>query len=175
MIAGLAAVQAVREETGLQAALKWPNDVMVLVERRWHKVGGILVETAFAGERIDCAILGLGLNVNVEREQLPEAEVPATSLFIAGGQRVARLPLLATLLVRLEEAYESAAAGRSPQPAWDALLVTRGQPIRVRGEGFELAGIATGTDEWGRLLVRDALGAVHAVTAADVTLREEAR
>lgn len=175
MIAGLASVQAVREVAGLHAALKWPNDVMVLVEEQWRKAGGILLETALDGETIRHAIVGIGLNVNVARRQLPEAPTPATSLLLAGGQAVARLPLLSTLLLRLEEAYEPAAAGQSPQPAWDELLVTRGRPVTVHGEGIVLAGMATGTDEWGRLLVRDATGAIHAVSAGDVTLREESR
>lgn len=174
MLAGLASVQAVGKETGLQAALKWPNDVMVRVESQWRKVGGILLETVFSGETIRQAILGIGLNVNVEQAHLPETPVPATSLLVAGGRPVARLPLLSTLLLRLEEGYEAAAEGRSPQPAWDGLLMTRGRPVVVRGEGVRLEGIATGTDEWGRLLVRDATGAIHAISAGDVTLREGA-
>jgi biotin-(acetyl-CoA carboxylase) ligase len=113
--------------------------------------------------------------VNVERGQLPETPVPATSLLAASGQPVERLPLLGALLLRLEQGYEAAVEGRSPQPAWDDLLVTRGRPVTVHGDGVQLDGVATGTDEWGRLLVRDAEGAVHAVSAADVTLRGEAQ
>jgi BirA family biotin operon repressor/biotin-[acetyl-CoA-carboxylase] ligase len=173
MLAGLASVQAIQEATGLQVALKWPNDVMALADGQWHKVGGILLETAFAGDAIEYAIAGIGLNVNVEPEYLPQAAVPATSLQAATGRRVDRLPLLAGVLLRLEESYEAAAAGQSPQPAWDELLITRGRPVLVRGEGLALEGVAAGTDEWGRLLVQDATGEVHAVAAADVTLRTE--
>ncbi|NLF64232.1 MAG: biotin--[acetyl-CoA-carboxylase] ligase [Chloroflexi bacterium] len=173
MIAGLAAVQAIRDQTGLRAALKWPNDVMVQVGGKWRKAGGILLETALDGDTIRHAILGIGLNVNVEQGELPDAPTPATSLLVAGGLPVARLPLLAALLLRLEATYEATVVGRSPQPDWDALLVTRGRPVRVRGHELELEGIATGTDEWGRLLVQDAGGTIHAVAAGDVTLREE--
>jgi BirA family biotin operon repressor/biotin-[acetyl-CoA-carboxylase] ligase len=172
MLAGLASVRAIQEATGLQVALKWPNDVMALADGRWHKVGGILLETTFAGDAMEYAIAGIGLNVNVEPEHLPQAAVPATSLQAATGQPVDRLSLLAAVLLRLEESYEGVAAGQSPQPAWDELLINRGRPVLVRGEGLALEGVAGGTDEWGRLLVQDATGAVHAVAAADVTLRE---
>src|SRR5690606_20705774 len=126
-----------------------------------------------SGDIIGHAIAGIGLNVNVEQGELPDAPTPATSLLVAGGLPVARLPLLSALLLRLEEAFEVTEVGRSPQPAWDELLVTRGKPVRVRGDEVELEGIARGTDEWGRLLVQDATGAIHAVAAGDVTLREE--
>jgi BirA family transcriptional regulator, biotin operon repressor / biotin---[acetyl-CoA-carboxylase] ligase len=173
MMAGIAVVEAVRWETGLPAALKWPNDVMLPLAGGWHKTGGLLLETAFAGEVIDHAITGIGLNVNVSAGQMPQTATPATSLLAASGQPVARLPLLRELLERFEALYEAAAAGQSPQPAWDALLLTRGRPVSVHGAGLDLTGTATGTDRWGRLLVEDETGSVHAVTAGDVTLRGE--
>jgi BirA family transcriptional regulator, biotin operon repressor / biotin---[acetyl-CoA-carboxylase] ligase len=172
MIAGIAAVEAIRAESGLDAALKWPNDVMLPVRGGWQKTGGLLLETGFAGEAIDLAVLGIGLNVNVTAGQLPQTPRPATSLLLAGGRPVARLRLLGALLERIEALYEAVEAGQSPQAAWDALLATKGQPVTVSGSGQTIEGIAAGTDTWGRLLVRDETGREHAVAAGDVSLRE---
>jgi BirA family transcriptional regulator, biotin operon repressor / biotin---[acetyl-CoA-carboxylase] ligase len=173
MMAGIAMVEAVRRETGLPAALKWPNDVMLPLAGHWHKTGGLLLETAFAGGAIEHAITGIGLNVNVRAGQLPQTATPATSLLAASGKPVARLSLLMEVLERLEALYEAAATGQSPQPAWDALLLTRGRPVTVQGAGLLVEGTAIGTDGRGQLLIKDEMGMVHVVAAGDVTLRGE--
>lgn len=171
MCAGLAAVEAVEAETDLRAGLKWPNDVMLATAEGWRKVGGLLLETEMEDDRLRLTIVGIGLNVNIPPEQLPTPG--ATSLLAARGEATPRLPLLATLLERLERWYEAAEQGESPQPAWNSRLITLGRRVRVSGGPETVAGTAQGTDEWGRLLVRDEEGCVHAVPAGDVTLREE--
>lgn len=173
MCAGLAVVDAVESETGLRAGLKWPNDVMLKTDSGWRKIGGLLLETELEDDHLQLAVLGIGLNVNIPLEQLPAPG--ATSLLAAGGQTTPRLPLLAALLEHLERRYEAADQGESPQPAWDRRLITRGQQVQVSGGRETVEGIAEGTDEWGRLLVRDDEGRVHALAAGDVTLREEGR
>lgn len=171
MCAGLAVVEAVEAKTDLHAGLKWPNDVMLATAEGWRKTAGLLLETELEDEQLRLAVLGIGLNVNIPPEQLPTAG--ATSLLAAGGERTPRLPLLATLLERLERWYEGAEGEESPQPAWNSRLITLGRRIRVSGGPETVKGTAQGTDEWGRLLVRDDEGRVHAVPAGDVTLREE--
>jgi BirA family transcriptional regulator, biotin operon repressor / biotin---[acetyl-CoA-carboxylase] ligase len=173
MIASIATTNAVRQISGAEAALKWPNDLLLRDGGTWHKAGGFLLETSLAGEKIDYVIAGIGVNVNVASEQLPETETPATSLLVAAGRRFDRLTLLVTLLQEMETRYDSAAGGQSPHAAWDALLVTRNQPVTVRGSGIDIRGTAMGTDRWGRLLVEDGEGKVHAVAAGDVSLQEK--
>ncbi|MEW5989236.1 MAG: hypothetical protein AB1791_21635, partial [Chloroflexota bacterium] len=136
-----------------------------------RKVGGLLLEGEFEGDHLQTAVLGIGLNVNLRPEELPPVIFPATSLLAELGRPVSRLALLVALLQRLEERYEAADGGQSPQPAWDERLVTRGRPVRVSG-ATTVSGVAEGTDEWGSLLVRDAAGALRVVAAGDVTLRE---
>jgi BirA family biotin operon repressor/biotin-[acetyl-CoA-carboxylase] ligase len=179
MIAGLAAVDAMQTCTPLQAALKWPNDVMIWDtapgSAGWCKVGGLLLETRLDGDQLRQAIIGIGLNVNIPRDQLPQTGsagtgTPAGSLLATSGQYVPRLRLLTHFLQRLETLYERAAAGQSPQPAWDARLLTRDQPVRVTGAKGIVEGTALGSDEWGRLLVRAADGELHRFAAGDVTL-----
>lgn len=171
MCAGLAVVETVEAETGLQAGLKWPNDVMLGTAGGWRKMGGLLLETEVEDDLLRLAVLGIGLNVNIHPEQLPAAG--ATSLLAVSGEETPRLPLLATLLERLERWYDGAERGESPQPAWNKRLVTLEQRVRVSGGAQRLEGKVEGTDAWGRLLVRDDAGRVHAIPAADVTLREE--
>lgn len=171
MIAGIAAVAAIRAQCGLDAALKWPNDVMLPAGGGWRKCGGLLLETVLAGAGIDYAVLGIGLNVNTSEAQLPAAAMPATSLLVAGGRPVYRLALLSALLQELEQLYEVASTGQSPHRRWDELLITRGQEVTVTGDGQHLEGVARGADQWGRLLVEDQQGVTHAVAAGDVSLR----
>lgn len=180
MMASLAAAEAIEQVTGLVVGLKWPNDVIMASRNsvfgknrvsNIRKVGGLLLEGEFEGDYLQTAVLGIGLNVNLRPEELPPVIFPATSLLAELGRPVSRLALLVALLQRLEEWYEVAEAGRSPQPAWDERLVTKGRPVQVSG-AITLEGMAEGTDEWGHLWVRDAAGVLHVVTAGDVTLRE---
>ena len=173
MLAGLAAAEAIEAVAGVPARLKWPNDVLLEQDGEWRKAGGLLLDAALEGDRLATAILGIGLNVNVPAGALLPFATPATSLLAAGGQPVARRALLAELLARLEAHYEAANAGLSPAAAWSARLLTLGQAVTVTAAGpaAPLLGVAEATDEYGRLLVRDAAGQLHTIAAGDVTLR----
>lgn len=178
MLAGPAVAEAVERVTGLTAALKWPNDVVLPVGpaagREWRKVCGLLLEATLDTDgRLTSAVLGIGLNVNIPAGALPAAATPATSLLAAGGDFVPRRALLIALLETLEARYEAIQAGWSPAREWGERLVTLGQRVEVTAVGATapLIGLAEGTDEWGQLLVRDDDGRLHAVAAGDVTLR----
>lgn len=176
MLVSLSASEAIAAHTPLEVGIKWPNDVMVRQGDSWYKVGGILQEGEFdADGRLQWAIVGVGINVNIPADQLPEGITPPTSLLAATGQVVPRLPLLCTFLQRVEELYDGVANGRSPQPAWRDKLTTLGQSVRVTQTqtGDTFTGIAEATDAAGHLLVRDETGKLRTVTAADVTLREK--
>jgi BirA family transcriptional regulator, biotin operon repressor / biotin---[acetyl-CoA-carboxylase] ligase len=98
LVGGLAAAEAVERATGLAAQIKWPNDVML--NRR--KVAGLLAEAEG-----DVVILGIGLNVNQRRDELPEdAGSPPGSLLTVDGVRRKRGPILAELLAALERTYD---------------------------------------------------------------------
>jgi BirA family biotin operon repressor/biotin-[acetyl-CoA-carboxylase] ligase len=173
MLAGLAAAEAGESVAGLPARLKWPNDVLVEQDGQWRKTGGLLLDATLDGPRLATAIVGIGLNVNIPTEALPDFATPATSLLAAGGQTVSRRALLVALLTRLEGHYAAADAGQSPAAAWSTRLATLGQAVTVTAAGSAppLAGVAEGVDEYGRLLLRDAAGQRHTIAAGDVTLR----
>lgn len=171
MLAGLAAAQAIQDETGLAVGLKWPNDVMIERDGQWYKVGGLLLEADFGdGEKLRHAVLGIGINVNIPAGQLPTPVLyPATSLLIELGRPVSRLRLLGGILRQLEERYGAAATGETPQPAWNQKLITLGRIVHLEtSEQTPISGIAIATDEWGHLLVQDSAGHLHTITAGDV-------
>ena len=99
LVGGLAAAEAVERATGLAAQIKWPNDVML--NRR--KVAGVLAEAVE-----DAVVLGIGLNLNQTRDELPaEAATAPGSLRTADGVVRERAPVLADLLAALERHYDS--------------------------------------------------------------------
>jgi BirA family biotin operon repressor/biotin-[acetyl-CoA-carboxylase] ligase len=98
LVAGDAVATALRAETGVAAELSHPNDV--LIEGR--KVAGILPEAS-----VGRVVLGIGLNVNQTREELPaETPKPATSIRVETGREWPRAPLLAAILLELERRYD---------------------------------------------------------------------
>jgi BirA family biotin operon repressor/biotin-[acetyl-CoA-carboxylase] ligase len=99
LMAARACAEAVTGVTGLEATVKEPNDVLI----SGKKVAGILGEA-----REGHVVVGIGMNVNVAASELPHrAEIPATSLLEEGGKPIARAPLLADLLERLERGYQA--------------------------------------------------------------------
>jgi BirA family biotin operon repressor/biotin-[acetyl-CoA-carboxylase] ligase len=102
LVAGEAVARALRNETGIDASLRHPNDVVVA----GRKLVGVLPE-ATAGR----VVLGIGVNVNQSREELPTETVkPPTSLRVELGREVERAPLLAAILAELEQGYDAWAA-----------------------------------------------------------------
>jgi BirA family biotin operon repressor/biotin-[acetyl-CoA-carboxylase] ligase len=179
MLAGLAVVEAIESAAAgpapVRAGLKWPNDVVLMTGDGPRKTAGLLLDSVLsAGGRLETAVLGIGLNVNLPAESLPPASTPPTSLLVALGRPQSRLALLVAILEGLERHYEAAAAGQSPREAWNARLLTLGREVAVshHGGGDVLHGVAEGTTEQGHLLVRDAAGQTHVVAAGDVSLRE---
>jgi BirA family transcriptional regulator, biotin operon repressor / biotin---[acetyl-CoA-carboxylase] ligase len=97
IVAARACAEAISAVTGVEAAVREPNDVLI----SGKKVAGILGEA-----REGHVVLGIGLNVNVREAELPRRlEIPATSLLEETGEEHARAPLLAKLLERLESHY----------------------------------------------------------------------
>lgn len=180
LIGGLAVVRALAG-VGVEAVLKWPNDVLlpdagpddVLGWGRDRKVAGVLGDLlpGAQGEPA-AAVVGIGVNVGQALAVLP---VPSATSLAAQGVVVDRADLLARVLgalVDLDDAWRAAqgdavAADLAAECA--AVCSTLGAPVRVLRPGGEvLEGVAASLGEDGALRVVDAAGTVHAVLAGDV-------
>jgi BirA family biotin operon repressor/biotin-[acetyl-CoA-carboxylase] ligase len=165
-LAALAIAEAVTRQTGLAVELKWPNDVLVA----GRKVCGVLVELEGTAARLEWAVLGWGLNVNVDFSADPELGARATSLAAAAGRPFPRLPLLLACLARLETHYETLRAGRGEEvwDGWRARLGMLGREVSVSAPEGTFGGRALDVALDGALLVQRDDGRVERVLAGDV-------
>ncbi|RME43879.1 MAG: biotin--[acetyl-CoA-carboxylase] ligase [Chloroflexi bacterium] len=171
MIVSLAALDGIAEVTGLEAALKWPNDVVV----GDRKVGGLLTESSFIGSRLEYAVVGLGLNVNFDPADVANIPSTASSLMVLLGRPVDRLALVRAILTATDWRYRALKAGHSPHAEWSRHLTTIGQRVRVILPVDMVEGVAEGVNRQGSLLVRQDDGTLAEVAAGDVvTLRRHA-
>ncbi len=163
VIAALALRDALFSSTALRAEIKWPNDLLL----SGRKVAGILTEMRSVGDRVDFAILGIGLNVNQQVGAFAPA-LNATSLAIELGYPVDRAPLLQTILRCLELRYRLLGSGQSPITEWAEALVTLGQRMQIECGDRTYEGCAEAVDETGALLVRLDDGQLLRAPAGDV-------
>lgn len=165
LLAGVAVASAVAAVAGLDARLKWPNDVLV----GDRKLAGILAE-----QSSDVIVVGAGINVSTRRAELPVET--ATSLALEGAARAGRAQLLGAVLGELERLYLAWADGAGPgdpdacglRAEYCRRCATLGRQVRVEFPGGDAArGTALDVDPDGRLLLRTASGPL-AVSAGDV-------
>ncbi|MCW2790624.1 MAG: biotin--[acetyl-CoA-carboxylase] ligase [Aeromicrobium sp.] len=162
LLVGLA-VDATVQECGVASGLKWPNDVLV----QGRKLAGILLERVETPEGA-AAVIGVGLNVSMRRDELPVET--ATSLALEGATETDRTIVIRALLRNLEALYRAwSASGGDPaggiRESYVRRCVTIGSEVTVSLPDAEpLRGLATGIDDLGRLLVGG-----RAISAGDVT------
>src|SRR5690606_618045 len=135
------AVEAVAAATGgvVKALRTWPNDVFI----NGKKVAGELIETTEteAGETV--ALVGVGINVNLDPDGHPEIADIATSIKDEIGSEVPREEVLAAFCNRFEALWEDAKAGsKAPFQAWKSRLITLGAEVTAHGFGEDVRGRA---------------------------------
>ncbi|HTP08526.1 MAG TPA: biotin--[acetyl-CoA-carboxylase] ligase [Anaerolineae bacterium] len=172
MLAGLAAVEGIEWATGLRLDLKWPNDVVLHTENRWWKVGGILTECVFQGDDIAYAVIGIGLNVNVDFSQQLELREIATSLMHLAGREIDRWAVLKAVVAAWVDRYAELAEADRLREAWAARLINLQRNIRVNLNNQIIEGCAEGVDSDGALLLRTADQRVQRLLSGDVTLHD---
>lgn len=168
LVMALAVAEAVRRQ-GLDAGIKWPNDIVV----RGKKICGILTEMSAEPDYIHHVVIGTGINVNQER--FPEdIGNTATSLLIEKGERTERAALLADVLKCFEEYYEIFRQTwdfSGLRHSYEELLVNRNAPVTVLDPKGEYRGTALGINETGELLVKREDGRIENVYAGEVSVR----
>jgi BirA family biotin operon repressor/biotin-[acetyl-CoA-carboxylase] ligase len=150
--AAVGVANGLRRPYGVDARIKWPNDVLVGCRK---KVCGILAESGLRGDRLDSVVLGVGLNANFDPTQIPApGDAIATTLRAELGRDVDLLRLLDALLSHLEgplgsleDGFDSVLAERR------GLECTLGERVRVRRDGETLEGLAVGLSSEGALIL----------------------
>lgn len=177
MLCSVAAAEAIEEGTGVPVAVKWPNDLVVRQIRggseAYRKLGGLLTETAISDGTMVFAVVGMGINVNVDPAALGPVMTPATSLLAELGRSVDRAALLAGILQRIEDRYPQVADDQLFYD-WAERLVMVGKAVTVTwgtSQG-QVNGVIEGVSPDGAIQIRDLAGNLHLISAGDVTLQE---
>jgi BirA family transcriptional regulator, biotin operon repressor / biotin---[acetyl-CoA-carboxylase] ligase len=145
-LTAIATRTALEDETGLGVKLKWPNDLVIGKE----KLGGILVESKTLGAQISYAILGVGLNINQDKAQLP---LGAISLQLASGRQHNIRLLLTTILRQIRSSFDLLDQPSKLMEEWWRNCVHRPMRVRITDSARAVTGISRGIDENGALLI----------------------
>ena len=174
LMSGVAVAEALRQETGLEVELKWPNDIVLrqssesnLGAANSQKIAGILTERLRANSG-DGVIVGVGVNVR-RTEYPPDLVISATSLEEATGRRLSVGVLLASILVKLWK-WKGALAGETALviDRWRKLCpCSEGSRVSWRGANDWHDGVTVGIDEDGALMV-DCEGRIERIIGGEV-------
>lgn len=160
----LAVARAIERETGLDARIKWPNDIVI----GGRKVCGLLLEMDATAEKVESIVAGVGINVH---QTAFDAEIAhtASSLDLLTGKHVSRSAVVRAFLGEFEKAM--ALEDAQMMDAYRARSATIGQRVQVIALDGTYAGTAQGITQSGSLLVETDAGEVREVLAADVSVR----
>ena len=168
LVSALAVVRAIREQTGMDAQIKWPNDIVI----GGKKVCGILTEMSTQIDYINHIVVGIGINVH--NEQFPEElSDRATSLYLESGQHFNRAALVETVCENFEFYYDIFMRTQDLsglQEEYDSYLVNRDRQVRILDPLGEYEGIARGIAARGELLV-DTPEGIRKVDSGEVSVR----
>lgn len=167
LVMGMAVAKAVKS-LGFDVSIKWPNDVVV----SHKKICGILTEMGVRDGKIDYAVIGVGINVNI-KEFPEEMADKATSLYLESGREFDRSQIPGLVMEAFEEYYEKFAETcdlSGLKEEYESILANYNQPVRVLAkEPYE--GVARGITDGGELLVEKTDGTIVAVSAGEVSVR----
>ncbi len=169
LVMALGVAEAVRELTGLEAGIKWPNDIVL----NGKKICGILTEMSTEIDYINYVVTGVGINAN--QDIFPEElQKTATSLFIEGKKQVRRSQLIAAVMARYEENYETFMKTEDLSgilEAYNRVLVNCGRDVRILDPTGEYCAHASGVNERGELVVTTPEGEERRIFAGEVSVR----
>ncbi|MDC0325209.1 biotin--[acetyl-CoA-carboxylase] ligase [bacterium] len=172
VIAATALARAIRETTTLLPAIKWPNDILI----NGRKVAGVLTEMSAEPDRVLHAVIGIGVDVNLEDEDFPAELKPlATSLRLEQGQPILRSTLAVNLLRALNDDYARIRNGqfKSISEEWESQCITLQKRVRIHQMDRTFEGFAESLDSEGALMIRNTGGHLERITGGDVTIEKE--
>jgi BirA family biotin operon repressor/biotin-[acetyl-CoA-carboxylase] ligase len=148
LLTGVAAAEAIEAFAGIEAELKWPNDILV----GGKKIGGVIAESGWSGGELKFTLLGIGVNVN---NPLPEDLPEATTIAREIGAELDIEPLLQMLLGRLGYHIQQLEVDPSMiLESWRRAAQTFGKRVEVTDASGEIVkGLAVGIDPEGALIL----------------------
>ena len=156
----------------LKPAIKWPNDLLY----DGRKIVGILTEISAEMSRINYIVVGIGINVNINREEFPkDLQSIAASLSEMKGEEISRTDFFRALLEEFDKLYLEVNSGQFENilDDWRKYNITLGKKIRVlpAGSSDEFSAEALDIDADGTLIIKTDNG-TEKVYAGDVSIRE---
>ena len=169
LAAALAVREGIRDVSGLEPLIKWPNDIV----SGGKKICGILTEARMKGRTAAYVVTGIGINVNVPGFP-PELSEIASSIRLETGKEISLAETAAAVCGRLEEMYETFCRTgdmSALKETYNQLMAGRGCQVRILAPEGAWEGEALGISVLGELLVRRRDGQIAAVTSGEVSVR----
>ncbi len=165
LMSAVSICEAVKTVTGLEAQIKWPNDVLI----QNKKISGILTEMNAEMDKVNFVVIGIGLNVNNDKKSLV---AQATSLKEEQSQELSRLVILQELLRSIEINYFLLEAKGSQEiiDKWRNFTLTLGKRVKIYYQNKQIEGQAIDIDTDGALLIRKDSGLIQKVACGDINL-----
>lgn len=167
LAAGYAVCLAVREYTGLDARIKWPNDVII----GNHKICGILTEMAAQSDRLEYVVTGIGINLNTTKFP-EELHTKATSLSLQTGKEIDKSDFFRTVLISLDRVLSSFLISVSLEDMqhFKELCATLEREVSVERNGTVLHGTAVDISPVGELIIQTQSG-LEKIASGEVTVQ----
>jgi BirA family biotin operon repressor/biotin-[acetyl-CoA-carboxylase] ligase len=168
---GAAAVQKAIMEMGIKTGIKWPNDIVL----NSKKVCGILTEMSGEVDHINYLVMGIGINVNLQEEDIPEGlKDVATSLTLESGKHIERKLLLANVLNIFEELYSDFVKNASIKETIEicrenSILIEK--EIQLVNRGKVTTAKVIDISDQGELVVEDCRGTIEHIVSGEVSIR----
>ena len=169
LVMALAVAEGIRQTCGVEAGIKWPNDIVA----EGKKLCGILTEMSVERDYIHYVVVGAGINVGLQEFE-PGIQSKAVSLEQICGRRIARASLIANVMKAFEDCYDVFERERSLEglrEKYNSLLVSRDAEVCILDPDGEYRGISRGINSKGELLVELADGRLTKVYAGEVSVR----
>lgn len=169
LLAGVAVAETLSVFCPGDVTLKWPNDVRI----RGRKVCGILTEMKTSGSAVDFVVVGIGININIRKEELDATfRDISTSLREETGREISRLEVAAALCDHVGDLYFHYVRHgfAEVRERWLAYADLLGKVIQVTFQNEVQSGTVTGIDEDGALLLADERGNTQRILAGDASV-----
>lgn len=168
LVVALSLAKALRELTGLNLLIKWPNDIVC----NGKKIAGILTEMSAGDAKVDYVVVGVGINVNTEHFPEEIREV-ATSLKLEGGSDFDFDTIINSFCKEFNKdylIYINTGDMSKLRKEYETLLVNMGQKVSLIEDSKNYVGVATGINNEGELLFLDDFGE-REIRAGEVSVR----